>query len=158
MEFLSYFLKAFIKAESQKRQAEATKLDAINEIKEKLKAVVDAGDDRSESMYLIELGNVYTYYSEFDLSDTMYRQGLAIARAVGDQHLEIVALANLGLSYKTRLDYSQAYNYYQKALIIARKTDDRNFQTEILKLMDELEKMIGLDQSSGNGNDSTARS
>jgi tetratricopeptide (TPR) repeat protein len=147
MEVLHYFLKAFIKAETNKRRAEAKKLAAVNDAKQKLQSAVEAGDDRTEALCLIELGNVYAFYSEYELSDTMYRQGLALARAIPDQHLEIVALANLGLSYKTRSEYSQAFTYYQKALTLARKTGDRNIEKEIIQLMDELGRMIDLDTS-----------
>ena len=135
--------------DKQRKQDELAKLDSIEEIREQLRVAVESGDERSESVYLIKLGNIYAENAEFSLSDTMHRQALAITRDISDPYLEIVALANLGLSFKKRLEYSQAYTYYQKALYLARKTNDRNFEGEILKLMDELEKMLKLDGTAG---------
>jgi len=152
MEFFTYFLKESMKVEARKRQAQQIKLNAIEEIKEKLKTTVELGDERSEAGFLIELGNVYANNSEFDLSDTMYRQSLAIARQITDKHIEIISLVNLGLTFMERMDYSQAYSYYQKALRITHEIGDKGFKQEIMEHIDELRNMINIEKMAGNGN------
>jgi tetratricopeptide (TPR) repeat protein len=148
MEFLSFFIKGQAKIEARKQKTEQAKQALISEIKSQLSAAQDNSDETNEIKLLLKLGNAYAYYSDFELSDTMYRQGLASARQIPDKHLEAIALINLGLSYKERLDYKQAYSYYQKAARISRELNNRDLRDEVEEHINELNKMLDIDKLS----------
>ena len=148
MEFLKFFLKQQIKIEAGNQKAQEAKQTLISETKHQLKIANDAGDEIAEIRLLNQLGNVYAYYSDFGLSDTIYRQGLAMARQIPDKHLEAIALVNLGLSYKNRLDYKQAYLYYQKAARISWELKDRDLEQEVDEHINELSNMLDIEKLS----------
>ncbi len=148
MEFITFFLKEQMKVEAQRQRAEIIKFDIIEEIKNDLSKAVEIGDEKAEVGLLINLGNVYARYSDFNLSDTMYRQALAIARQISNPYFESIALVNLGLSFKERMDYTQAYSYYKKALDITYKLKDRDFERKILEHVSELKNMIDIEKLS----------
>lgn len=145
MEFLRFFLIEQARIDARNRKAWMARHDAISEIKTQLKIATEAGDELVEARLLNQLGNTYAYYSDFELSETMYRQGLALARQIPDKHLEAVTQINLGLSFKKRLDYKLAYSYYKKALRISRELKDRKLEQEIDEHIIELSNMLDVD-------------
>jgi hypothetical protein len=148
MEFLSFFLKGQAKIEAHKQQTEQAKQKLVLEIKSQLRNAQDNSDETNEIKLLLKLGNVYAYYSDFELSDMMYRQGLAAARQIPDKYLEAIALINLGLSCKGRMNYKQSYSYYQKAARISRELNNRDLRDEVEKHINELSNMIDIDKLS----------
>jgi tetratricopeptide (TPR) repeat protein len=145
MEFLKFFLIEQAKIDARNQKAWIARYDAISEIKSQLKVATESGDELVEARQLNQLGNTYAYYSDFGLSETMYRQGLALARQIPNKHLEAVTLINLGLSFKKRLDYNLAYSYYKKALKISRESKDRELEQEIDEHIIELSNMLDVD-------------
>jgi tetratricopeptide (TPR) repeat protein len=148
MEFLILFMKAQAKIELQNRKTELAKQSLLSEVKGQLVTARDNGDETGEISLTLKLGNIYAYYSDFELSDTMYRQGLASARQLPDRKLEAVALVNLGLSQKQRLEYKQAYSYYQKASKISREINDKELELNIEEHINELVNMLDIDKLS----------
>lgn len=148
MEFLSFFLKGQAMIEARKRQTEQAKQELVSEIKSQLRIAQDNSDETNEIKLLLKLGNAYAYYSDFELSDMMYRQGLAAARQIPDKYLEAIALINLGLSHKGRLDYKQSYSYYQKAARISRELNNRDLRDEIEQHINELRNILDIDNFS----------
>lgn len=148
MEILSYFLKGQAKIESRKQQIEQAKQELVSEIKSQLRAAQDNSDKTNEIKLLLKLGNAYAYYSDFELSEMMYRQGLAATRQIPDKYHEAIALINLGLSCKGRLNYKQAYSYYQKATRISRELNNRDLMDEVEKHINELSNMLDIDKLS----------
>jgi tetratricopeptide (TPR) repeat protein len=145
MEFLKFFLIEQAKIDARNQKAWIAKHDTVSEIKSQLKIAVELGDELTEARLLNQLGNTYAYYSDFDLSETMYRQGLALARQIPDKYLEAVTLINLGLSFKKRLEYKLAYSYYKKALRISLDLKERELEQEIDEHIIELSNMLDLD-------------
>jgi tetratricopeptide (TPR) repeat protein len=148
MDILTFFLKTYMQEEAYKQRAQSLKQEAIEEVKKKLQIAAETGKEEAQAGLLINLGNIYAYYSDFTLSDTMYRQALAIAREITDKQLEAIALINLGLSYKVRMDYPSAYSYYQRAIKITREVGNQKVKQKILEHIDELSNMINIEKLS----------
>lgn len=148
MEFLAFFMKGQAKIDAHNRKTELAKQALLSEIKSELIIAQDTGDETSEIKLILKLGNVYAYYSDYELSDTMYRQGLASARQLPDKQLEATALVNLGLSQKERLEYKEAYSYYQKASKISREINNKDLEANIEEHINELVNMLDIDKLS----------
>lgn len=78
MDILTFFLKTYMQEEAYKQRAQSLKQEAIEEVKKKLQIAAETGKEEAQAGLLINLGNIYAYYSDFTLSDTMYRQALAL--------------------------------------------------------------------------------
>jgi tetratricopeptide (TPR) repeat protein len=148
MELLIFFMKAQAKIDAHNRKTELAKQALLSEVKNQLVTARDNGDETGEISLTLTLGNIYAYYSEFELSDSIYRQGLANARQLPNRKLEAVALVNLGLSQKQRLEYKQAYSYYQKASKISREINDKELEANIEEHINELVNMLDIDKLS----------
>ncbi|MBI5944410.1 MAG: tetratricopeptide repeat protein [Chloroflexi bacterium] len=148
MEFLIFLLKGQAKIEARKRKKEMAKWNLVLETKQQLEIANKNGDELTEANLMMELGNIYAYYSDLDLSEAIYRQGLAIARAISDKELEAIALINLGSSHKQRLKYEQAYSYFAKALKISKELNDQNIKSVLEGHVTDLIKMMDMDRLS----------
>jgi tetratricopeptide (TPR) repeat protein len=152
MELLTYFIKASVKNEMQKHEREKEKFLRLSVVKQLAQSAHDDNDERTEAHYLIELGNVYAYYSDYQLSDSIYAQAYAMAGQIPDKELEVVALANLGHSYVKRLDYQKANSYFEKALGISRAMGNLDLIDKIeahfteIENMKKFEKFIDMDK------------
>lgn len=116
MEFLRFFLREQIKIDARNQKTQQTKQALISEIKIQLKEATNSNNEQTEVELTFQLGNAYAYYADFNLADTMYRQGLAIARQIPDKTLEATGLVNLGLSNKERLKLQGSIFVLPKAL------------------------------------------
>ena len=148
MELLIFLLKGQAKIETRKREKEMVKWDLVLETKQQLEISNKNGDELTEANLMMKLGNVYAYYSDFDLSDAMYRQSLAIAREISDKELEAIALINLGSSHKQKMKYEQAYSYFAKALKVSQELNDQNIKSVIKGHVTDLIKMMDMDRLS----------
>jgi tetratricopeptide (TPR) repeat protein len=152
MELLTYFIKASLQSEMQKHEMEKQKISRLSEVKRRLRIVgTDGGDEWSEVQLLIELGNVYAFYLDYELSDTMYRQAAAIAGQIPDEELETVAFANLGHSFVKRLEYEKALSYFEKALKLATKSGNVDLVHKVEAHFDEVKNMKKFDEFSNPG-------
>ena len=148
MEFLRFFIREQIKIDARNQKTQQTKQALISGIKFQLKEANNSNNEQTEVELTFQLGNAYAYYADFDLADTMYRQGLAIARQIPDKNLETIGLVNLGLSNKERLNYKEAYSYYQKALRISREINNKNLEQQIEGYINELANMLDIEKLS----------
>ena len=145
MELLRYFLIEYTKEEAQKLRTKQEKSNAIETITESLNSAIDQGDEYSEIQHLIALGNLYADYADFDLSDTMYRRALALARQLDNKNLQILALTNLGLSHKKQDNFEQSYSYYYQAKQIAKSISHEFLLEKIDEHIVELGNMINVE-------------
>src|SRR5689334_8299117 len=105
-----------MKVAMQEQEAERDKVISIYELNERLQAARNANDENRELELLMELGHLYSFHSDYTLSDDIYKQAIAIARHISEKTLECVAFANLGYSFVRWLDFEKARSNFESAL------------------------------------------
>jgi CHAT domain-containing protein/Tfp pilus assembly protein PilF len=118
----SYF--AGVKLEGERTREARRK--AIEQYRETLRLMREAGDQRGEAMTLTNMANVYYGLSESPKAIEPLDQALTLWRAIGDRHLEAVTLSINGRVQNALAEPQKALESYLLALPVMHAVGDQS--------------------------------
>jgi tetratricopeptide (TPR) repeat protein len=98
--------------------------DAIQAWKRGLDLAKRYGDERSQGVFLGNIGLLYGFFDQYQKALTYHQEALTIHRKIGDIKGEGGNLLNIGVVYSNLGQYQKALSHYQKALAIKKKIGD----------------------------------
>ncbi len=102
-------------------------------------AAISLNDTKALARVLLCLGQVTERYRELHQAETLYEQGLVLAREQQDSRLIRDFLTNLGEVIFNRGDLAKAELYVREGLVLAQRDDD---QRQVCKLQKTLGEII----------------
>ena len=103
----------------------------------------EIGDLKTESEYLLILGEVYLRMNNQDEADTHYQQALVLARVHGFRREESEAYRRLGILHSLQRQYAQANQFLSDALAIASEIKIKREEYECHQALAALFKATG---------------
>ena len=104
----------------------------IQSYEQQLEVALQAGDRKSESLALHNLGAAYAELGEMRRAVEFFEQAFVIHREMGERLGESSALSNLGLAYANLGDTRRAIEYFEQALAINREMGERRGESSAL--------------------------
>ncbi|NET02193.1 MAG: tetratricopeptide repeat protein [Sphaerospermopsis sp. SIO1G1] len=126
----------------KQKTAESFK-QAIPKFQEAAKLYQEAGEKRSQSVSLHEIGYIYNSLGEKQKALQFYNQALPLKRVVADRGGEATTLNNIGGVYSDLGEKQKALQFYNQALPLDRAVGDRGGEANTLWHLAYLQRSQG---------------